>query len=572
MVSAAAAAAAGGRGWRRGADACRAPAAQGVASYVGGYDLLTGCRLGRVDVKSPAVAMCFSPDATTLVVATQVRRRRPSGAARQPARLSASRTAGRPGLPAGQVASMRDCSWWRAGWPACRRGACSWPQLAHEQPRPTAAGSRAQAQAGRRTVAPSPAGGEVRAGPHAPPRSPLYLQEWHILAISTTSWRSRMITPRRSGGAGTDVLLAVTSVRGPSALLPPALLPLHCRLQQPGTQAARSPCPAPAPSLPPPAQYPRPIVFFAKYGGELVRYAFISRPAEVRAAALTPPLPSSLAASCSATAPPRSTRRQHPARPPASTPPAHHPARPPAGGRQGRHQGGARGLLGRQAEDGREEAGGGAGQPREGQHAGGAARGRRAARLRHHRQGAGAAVHLPRGPLAVAQHGAGRAQHGAAPLRAGRGADPAGGARGRRRAQGWARRPCAGLGAAGRWAERRWAPLVAVGGMAQGGCSRALEQGAERRCCLDCRAGRPRRQLLRAGGGGAQRAARGGARAHARRQPAARHGLLPPRAPGAGVLPGGRHGQAAGAGQAAAAGLLRLPLGPPPVPAQLRPP
>jgi hypothetical protein len=45
---------------------------QGVASFVGGYDMLTGCRLGRVDVRSTPVNMCFTPDASTLVVATQV--------------------------------------------------------------------------------------------------------------------------------------------------------------------------------------------------------------------------------------------------------------------------------------------------------------------------------------------------------------------------------------------------------------------------------------------------------------------------------------------------------------------
>lgn len=45
--------------------------ALGVASFVGGYDLLTGCRLGRVDVRTPAVSMVFSRDGSLLVVATQ---------------------------------------------------------------------------------------------------------------------------------------------------------------------------------------------------------------------------------------------------------------------------------------------------------------------------------------------------------------------------------------------------------------------------------------------------------------------------------------------------------------------
>ncbi|KIY95105.1 hypothetical protein MNEG_12855 [Monoraphidium neglectum] len=45
--------------------------AVGVATCVGGYDLLTGCRMGRVDVRTPAVGMVFSQDGSLLVVATQ---------------------------------------------------------------------------------------------------------------------------------------------------------------------------------------------------------------------------------------------------------------------------------------------------------------------------------------------------------------------------------------------------------------------------------------------------------------------------------------------------------------------
>jgi hypothetical protein len=39
---------------------------------VGGYDLVTGVRLGRVDLRTPAVALMFSRDGSLLVVATQV--------------------------------------------------------------------------------------------------------------------------------------------------------------------------------------------------------------------------------------------------------------------------------------------------------------------------------------------------------------------------------------------------------------------------------------------------------------------------------------------------------------------
>lgn len=46
---------------------------QGVSNCVGAYDLITGCRTGRVEVGQPAVDMAFSPDGSMLVVATRVR-------------------------------------------------------------------------------------------------------------------------------------------------------------------------------------------------------------------------------------------------------------------------------------------------------------------------------------------------------------------------------------------------------------------------------------------------------------------------------------------------------------------
>jgi hypothetical protein len=51
---------------------CLLPCAQGVQTCVGGYDLVTGVRLGRVDLRTPAVALMFSRDGSLLVVATQV--------------------------------------------------------------------------------------------------------------------------------------------------------------------------------------------------------------------------------------------------------------------------------------------------------------------------------------------------------------------------------------------------------------------------------------------------------------------------------------------------------------------
>lgn len=52
---------------------------QGVSTCIGGYDLVSGVRQGRVDVKSPPVALMFSRDGSLLVVATAVRRGRRRG-------------------------------------------------------------------------------------------------------------------------------------------------------------------------------------------------------------------------------------------------------------------------------------------------------------------------------------------------------------------------------------------------------------------------------------------------------------------------------------------------------------
>lgn len=46
---------------------------QGVHTCLGGYDLVSGVREGRVDVKAPPVALSFSRDGALLVVATSVR-------------------------------------------------------------------------------------------------------------------------------------------------------------------------------------------------------------------------------------------------------------------------------------------------------------------------------------------------------------------------------------------------------------------------------------------------------------------------------------------------------------------
>jgi hypothetical protein len=48
---------------------------QGVQTCIGGYDLVSGVRQGRVDVRSPPVALMFSNDGSLLVVATAVRAR-----------------------------------------------------------------------------------------------------------------------------------------------------------------------------------------------------------------------------------------------------------------------------------------------------------------------------------------------------------------------------------------------------------------------------------------------------------------------------------------------------------------
>lgn len=44
---------------------------QGVSGYVAVYDLLTGSRLGRTDLNSMPVEMCFAPDGSALVVVVQ---------------------------------------------------------------------------------------------------------------------------------------------------------------------------------------------------------------------------------------------------------------------------------------------------------------------------------------------------------------------------------------------------------------------------------------------------------------------------------------------------------------------
>lgn len=51
---------------------CSVFAMQGMQTCIGGFDLLTGVRSGRVDVRAPAVGMAFSRDGSLLVVATQV--------------------------------------------------------------------------------------------------------------------------------------------------------------------------------------------------------------------------------------------------------------------------------------------------------------------------------------------------------------------------------------------------------------------------------------------------------------------------------------------------------------------
>lgn len=44
---------------------------QGISGYVAVYDLLTGSRLGRLDLKSIPVEMSFAPDGSVLVVVVQ---------------------------------------------------------------------------------------------------------------------------------------------------------------------------------------------------------------------------------------------------------------------------------------------------------------------------------------------------------------------------------------------------------------------------------------------------------------------------------------------------------------------
>ncbi len=45
---------------------------QGVSGYVAVYDLQSGARVGRVDIRSVAVEMAFAPDGSVLVVVVQV--------------------------------------------------------------------------------------------------------------------------------------------------------------------------------------------------------------------------------------------------------------------------------------------------------------------------------------------------------------------------------------------------------------------------------------------------------------------------------------------------------------------
>lgn len=47
---------------------------QGVSGYVAVYDLQSGARVGRVDIRSVAVEMAFAPDGSVLVVVVQVGR------------------------------------------------------------------------------------------------------------------------------------------------------------------------------------------------------------------------------------------------------------------------------------------------------------------------------------------------------------------------------------------------------------------------------------------------------------------------------------------------------------------
>jgi hypothetical protein len=46
---------------------------QGVPGFVGAYDLQSGCRIGRIDIRATAIELKFSSDGSLLVVATAVR-------------------------------------------------------------------------------------------------------------------------------------------------------------------------------------------------------------------------------------------------------------------------------------------------------------------------------------------------------------------------------------------------------------------------------------------------------------------------------------------------------------------
>lgn len=47
--------------------------AQGVSTFVAVYDMLSGSRLSRINLKETVVQLCFSPDGTALIALLQVR-------------------------------------------------------------------------------------------------------------------------------------------------------------------------------------------------------------------------------------------------------------------------------------------------------------------------------------------------------------------------------------------------------------------------------------------------------------------------------------------------------------------
>ena len=46
---------------------------QGASGYVAVYEMLSGCRISRMDLKMTPVEMMFAPDGSSLVIAVQVR-------------------------------------------------------------------------------------------------------------------------------------------------------------------------------------------------------------------------------------------------------------------------------------------------------------------------------------------------------------------------------------------------------------------------------------------------------------------------------------------------------------------